>query len=63
MYFIDVCSLTAVQGPCEALIERYFYNSNTSRCEKFYYGGCQGNRNNFKTIQECEDSCKRSGIM
>ncbi|CAB3989281.1 tissue factor pathway inhibitor 2 [Paramuricea clavata] len=57
----DVCSLPAVQGPCEAHIGRYFYNVTSSKCERFYYGGCQGNKNNFKTIKDCEKNCKRSG--
>ena len=58
---IDPCSLPPVQGPCEALIPRYFHNITSSKCEKFYYGGCGGNKNNFKNIKECEKNCKRAG--
>uniref|UniRef100_A0A670Z337 BPTI/Kunitz inhibitor domain-containing protein n=1 Tax=Pseudonaja textilis TaxID=8673 RepID=A0A670Z337_PSETE len=25
--------------------------------QKFLYGGCGGNANNFKTIKECESTC------
>ena len=57
----DVCSLPAVQGPCKARFPRYFYNATSSKCEKFYYGGCLGNKNNFRTIQECTRKCRRSG--
>ncbi|XP_028413435.1 papilin-like [Dendronephthya gigantea] len=56
----DLCTLPAVPGPCEAHIERYFYNSSTSKCEKFYYGGCEGNENNFETIMQCKKSCKHT---
>ena len=59
--FIDVCSLPAVQGPCEAHILRYFHNATASKCERFYYGGCLGNQNNFRTIFECTRRCRRSG--
>ena len=57
----DVCSLPAVQGPCKARFPRYFYNATSSKCEKFYYGGCLGNKNNFRTIQECTRKCRRAG--
>ena len=26
-------------------------------CKQFMYSGCGGNKNNFKTIQECVDMC------
>ena len=53
----DVCSLPAVSGPCLAYFPRYYYNSNSGQCEKFVYGGCQGNANNFKTLEDCQDAC------
>ncbi|GFS71683.1 papilin [Nephila pilipes] len=53
----DVCFLPEVVGNCEALIPRYFFNKRTGQCEKFKYGGCGGNRNNFGTKEECEKNC------
>lgn len=47
------------EGPCRGEIERYFYNTITQKCETFYYGGCQGNENNFKSFQECQKKCFR----
>ena len=44
---VDVCKLPKVVGPCRARFPRYFYNSATGDCEKFFYGGCRGNANNF----------------
>uniref|UniRef100_A0A670HX63 Tissue factor pathway inhibitor n=1 Tax=Podarcis muralis TaxID=64176 RepID=A0A670HX63_PODMU len=28
------------------------------KCEKFQYGGCLGNQNNFHTLKECQDTCE-----
>ncbi len=54
---LDVCSLPAEPGPCEAAIPRWFYNTDTGDCELFTYGGCLGNENNFQTLQECIHHC------
>ncbi|XP_028278765.1 tissue factor pathway inhibitor 2 [Parambassis ranga] len=53
------CLLPVEEGPCRADIERYYYNTITQKCEIFYYGGCQGNANNFKSFQECQKTCFR----
>lgn len=53
------CLLPVDEGPCRAQIERYFYNTVKQKCEVFYYGGCQGNANNFKSYLECQKSCFR----
>ncbi|KAL2081279.1 hypothetical protein ACEWY4_023132 [Coilia grayii] len=45
------------EGPCKALRERYYFNIDTGYCESFEYGGCQGNDNNFETLEECEEMC------
>ncbi|KAJ3609370.1 hypothetical protein NHX12_023893 [Muraenolepis orangiensis] len=55
----DVCLLQVVEGPCKAEIQRYYYNTVTQKCEEFYYGGCQGNANNFRSYQECHKTCFR----
>ncbi|KAH0619352.1 hypothetical protein JD844_019397 [Phrynosoma platyrhinos] len=44
-------------GPCYAYLPRYFYNTASKRCEKFIYGGCRGNKNNFKTLEQCRRTC------
>ncbi|GFT53006.1 hypothetical protein NPIL_616831 [Nephila pilipes] len=53
----SVCKQEKEMGPCRASMPRFFYNKNTKRCEKFNYGGCKGNGNNFNTKQECEAAC------
>jgi hypothetical protein len=44
-------------GPCDAAISKYYYDTKARRCKHFLYGGCQGNRNNFNTLRECEKKC------
>ena len=53
----DICQLPAEVGPCNAAFQRYFFNAQTGRCEEFVYGGCDGNANNFETLEACEQAC------
>uniref|UniRef100_A0A8C5RKQ3 BPTI/Kunitz inhibitor domain-containing protein n=1 Tax=Laticauda laticaudata TaxID=8630 RepID=A0A8C5RKQ3_LATLA len=56
-----ICQLPEEMGPCRAYMPRWFYNKQTGRCEHFFYGGCGGNSNNFKTLKECEHRCVLPG--
>uniref|UniRef100_A0A8C6Y2K3 BPTI/Kunitz inhibitor domain-containing protein n=1 Tax=Naja naja TaxID=35670 RepID=A0A8C6Y2K3_NAJNA len=51
------CYLPTETGPCEALITHFYYNSTLNKCQKFIYGGCGGNANNFKMRDECQRTC------
>ena len=53
----DICLLPKKKGRCLALFPRYYYNSKTGKCEKFTYGGCEGNLNNFEDIKACQEKC------
>ncbi len=53
--------MEADTGSCFALIPRYFFNTKTGTCEMFTYGGCGGNGNNYKTLQECTQQCNPNG--
>ncbi|XP_055938654.1 actinia tenebrosa protease inhibitors-like [Argiope bruennichi] len=53
----EICNLEAEVGPCKAAFRRFFFNRKTGQCERFIYGGCQGNENNFETQRECENRC------
>ncbi|XP_042319018.1 protease inhibitor 1-like [Sceloporus undulatus] len=59
----DFCKLPAKPGPCKTYLPRYFYNAASKKCEKFIYGGCRGNKNNFKTLEQCRRTCaEKPGI-
>ena len=54
----SVCSLPKKIGPCKGRILRYFYNNKNERCEKFFWGGCDPNLNNFEHIDDCSILCE-----
>lgn len=45
-------------GPCRAAFPRWRYNAATSSCEKFMFGGCKPNKNNFLSEEQCLSACK-----
>lgn len=53
----EICGLPVVTGPCNAAFPRYAYDG--SQCVPFTYGGCQGNANNFETLEACEQACNK----
>ncbi|XP_028514961.1 tissue factor pathway inhibitor [Exaiptasia diaphana] len=53
----DPCFQPKDPGPCFGSFERYSYNIETNQCEEFIYGGCQGNGNNFNTLERCHQAC------
>ncbi|KAH3840328.1 actinia tenebrosa protease inhibitors-like [Dreissena polymorpha] len=52
---VEVCSLKSDTGPCDGLFPRWYHVNGV--CKEFVYGGCKGNRNNFKMREECERKC------
>ena len=57
------CELPPDMGPCEAYSQQYFYNSTSKTCEEFVYGGCDGNKNRFSSLKECEKKCADRGEL
>ncbi|KAK3581415.1 hypothetical protein CHS0354_016277 [Potamilus streckersoni] len=45
-------------GSCRNFTVKWFYNTNTTQCDRFWYGGCDGNGNRFSDEKECLDVCK-----
>ncbi len=43
--------------PLRPLGYHYYHNRDEGRCKEFSFQDCQGNGNNFKTLEECEDIC------
>ena len=54
------CHEDKVTGPCKGYFPRFYYDEETGLCKKFIYGGCEGNNNNFKTFDECQNVCQAS---
>ena len=46
------CELVPDPGPCEAAFPKYYYDSETGKCEEFLWGGCDGVVP-FHTMEDC----------
>lgn len=55
------CHLPEAPGPCRALLRRYYFDTKSHHCKQFYYGGCHGNPNNFRTLGQCHARCPNRG--
>ncbi|XP_008684473.1 tissue factor pathway inhibitor 2 isoform X3 [Ursus americanus] len=55
----EICLLPPDVGPCRARIPSYYYDRYTQSCRIFFYGGCEGNANNFDTLEDCNEACSR----
>ena len=53
----DRCSLIPSPGPCEAAIEKFYFNAETGKCQAFYWGGCEGTVP-FESLEECGQACE-----
>ncbi|XP_075304195.1 papilin isoform X1 [Odontesthes bonariensis] len=54
----SICSLPRAAGSCSDWVSRYHFDIITSKCAKFWYGGCHGNSNIFMTKEECQRACQ-----
>ncbi|KAG6445187.1 hypothetical protein O3G_MSEX003770 [Manduca sexta] len=54
----NICLLPFKIGECRAHFYRYGYDPEIKACRVFVYGGCRGNANNFKTLEECQKACE-----
>lgn len=49
----EFCKEAPEMGPCRASLTRWAWSSSTKGCSPFLYGGCEGNQNNFETMEAC----------
>lgn len=54
----ESCFQPMYRGYCYAHAWRYFFNQTSGMCEKFAYGGCGANRNNFMSLDHCRKVCR-----
>lgn len=54
---LESCSLEKERGPCKNYTVNWFYDMEYGGCSRFWYGGCEGNDNNFRSQDECKDVC------
>ncbi|KAH0631457.1 hypothetical protein JD844_005789 [Phrynosoma platyrhinos] len=57
----NTCQLPKVVGRCRAAFQRWWYNATSQACQKFIFGGCKGNLNNFLSEQDCLQECATGG--
>lgn len=55
--FNRICRLPKIIGSCKLKLLRYYFDTHTVSCQRFFYEGCGGNKNNFKTKASCESTC------
>lgn len=52
------CALAKDPGPCnERASLKWYFDSKSSKCRRFVYGGCQGNGNRWDSDAECKRKC------
>ncbi|KAK7939000.1 hypothetical protein WMY93_002326 [Mugilogobius chulae] len=56
----DPCQLPEAPGPCRGLVSRFLYDPEIQSCRHFFYGGCFGNANNFRSMDECRSRCQNT---
>ncbi|KAM3830460.1 carboxypeptidase inhibitor SmCI-like [Vipera latastei] len=55
---LQMCDQPLDVGPCNENFPRFYYNRTTKTCKPFKFGGCNGNRNNFLSHEDCVHECK-----
>ncbi|KAG8560917.1 hypothetical protein GDO81_015183 [Engystomops pustulosus] len=54
-----MCLLPSALGPCTDWTTRWYFVPDVGKCNRFWYGGCHGNKNNFETEEECMNACQK----
>ncbi|XP_061771468.1 collagen, type XXVIII, alpha 1b [Nerophis ophidion] len=51
------CSQPLDPGPCRDYVVRWYYDATANSCAQFWFGGCQGNTNQFDSKKSCKEAC------
>merc|ERR1712154_217382 len=51
------CVEAPVQGMCKGRFLRWYFDAASAQCREFFYGGCDGIANNYKTKTDCMINC------
>uniref|UniRef100_A0A8B9G9D6 BPTI/Kunitz inhibitor domain-containing protein n=1 Tax=Amazona collaria TaxID=241587 RepID=A0A8B9G9D6_9PSIT len=54
------CLLPSAHGPCSNWTTRWYFVAVVGKCNRFWYGGCHGNKNSFASEEECMRVCHKS---
>ncbi|XP_055613416.1 papilin-like isoform X1 [Uranotaenia lowii] len=52
------CVLKKDMGSCHNYTVKYFFDVEYGGCGRFWYGGCEGNKNRFDTAEDCKHICE-----
>ncbi|KGL86288.1 Papilin, partial [Charadrius vociferus] len=55
-----ICLLPSAHGPCTNWTTRWYFVTVVGKCNRFWYGGCHGNKNSFASEEECMRACHSS---
>ncbi|XP_008943966.1 PREDICTED: LOW QUALITY PROTEIN: papilin-like, partial [Merops nubicus] len=55
-----MCQLPSAHGPCTNWTTHWYFVAVVGKCNRFWYGGCHGNKNNFASEEECMRVCHGS---
>ncbi|KAK9961449.1 hypothetical protein ABG768_009237 [Culter alburnus] len=44
-------------GPCQEYVVKWYFDPKANSCAQFWFGGCNGNKNQFDSEQTCRKSC------
>eukprot|EP00062_Callorhinchus_milii_P019991 gi/632975158/ref/XP_007904071.1/ PREDICTED: LOW QUALITY PROTEIN: collagen alpha-3(VI) chain [Callorhinchus milii] len=58
----DICQQPRDEGMCRNFVLRWYYDTKSAECTRFWYGGCNGNQNRFNTQDECAKNCTKGQV-
>ncbi|XP_013398726.1 papilin isoform X2 [Lingula anatina] len=57
LYVKDFCTMPGQMGKCRRFKVKWFFDTTYGGCNRFWYGGCDGNDNRFDSREQCQEVC------